>query len=179
MDRIGGIMGSLNTGHWLTIIGIVVAIILWSANHYLTARRERKKTEEPTPAVQATINRDSYPHGWRSVQLHIMPQDEQRNFQFENWCIKRARLLRPWWGAVLARAENDDYATRVFYPENPVRTLEGKSEGRPQRFALEFFIKFDGNDRGRKAKFKVSFAHAKKNRRHTTDVWATVPVDAL
>ena len=55
----------------------------------------------------------------------------------------------------MARAENDDYANGVFYPENLVRSLQGKAEGRPQRFALEFFIKFPGNDRGRKAQFKV------------------------
>lgn len=80
---------------------------------------------------------------------------------------------------MLARAVNDDYATGVFYPENPVRSLKGKAEGRPQRFALEFFIKFTGkDDKGKKAKFQVTFSHIKKRRRHTVRVWTPVPTNA-
>jgi hypothetical protein len=109
--------------------------------NYLAARRERKlKTYEATPEVRATINKDAYEGGWRSVQLHIAEPPEGRNFQLKNWYIVRASLLRPAWPVVLARAENDDYASRVFYANDPVRTLNGRGEGRPQRFALEFFI---------------------------------------
>ena len=80
---------------------------------------------------------------------------------------------------MLARAENDDYATGVFYPDKPVRSLNGKAVGRPQRFALEFFIKFTGeDDKGKKAKFKVTFSHIKKRRRHTVTVWTAVPMNA-
>jgi hypothetical protein len=136
VDRIAGII-NLFTAHWIAIVGPLVAIILWFGNHYIAARRERKKAQEPTPGVKATINRERYPGGWRSVQLHIMPRDRQPDFQYDNWCIERARLLRPWRGAVLARAENDDYAAGVSYPENPVRSLQGKAEGRGQRFALD------------------------------------------
>jgi hypothetical protein len=105
---------------------------------YLAARRERKlKKYEAIPEVRATINKDTYPGGWRSAQLHVVPRKQHQQFQFNyhDWCIERVRLLRPW-RAVLARAENDDYATAVFYPENPVRTLQGKAEGRPQRLEL-------------------------------------------
>ena len=80
--------------------------------------------------------------------------------------------------AVLARSENDDYAKGVFYPENPVRALAGKPEGLPQRFALEFFIKFKGGDKGQKAKFKVTFSRANDQMRRTVKVWATVPNNA-
>jgi hypothetical protein len=111
-------------------------------------------------------------------QLHIGAPAKQQNFEVTKWCIERARLLRPW-SAVLARAENDDYATAVFYPDNPVRALMGKAEGRPQRFALEFFIKFKGEeDRGKKAEFKVTFSHINKRHRHTVSVWAIVPANA-
>jgi hypothetical protein len=176
------LLNSLTIQHWLTIGAIFVAIIgvSFTAANYLAGRRERKlKTYEATPEVKATINRRGYEVGWRSVQLHIIAAPEQQNFKYENWYIERASLLRPWWDAVLARAENDDYATGVFYPDNPVRSLVGKAQGRPQRFALEFFIKFKAqDDRGRRAKFKVVFSHANKRRRHTVKVWTAVPEDA-
>jgi hypothetical protein len=181
MDGVVALLSSLTIQHGLTIVAIGVAIVFGSfgAANYLAGRRERKlKTFEGTPEVKATINRKSYADGWRSVQLHIVASSGQQNFNYANWYIESARLLRPW-RAVLARAENDDYATGVFYPDNPVRTLAGKGEGRPQRFALEFFIKFKGDDdKGKSAKFKVTFSHANKRRRHTVKVWATVPNDA-
>jgi hypothetical protein len=55
----------------------------------------------------------------------------------------------------------------------------GKGEGQPQRFTLEFFIHFkEDDDRGKRAKFQVTFARLNKPRRHTVRVWATVPPDA-
>jgi len=181
MDRAAAFIDSLNTSNWIAILAIIVAIIFGSftAANYLAGRHERKlKTYETTPEVKATINRTSYRDCWRSVQLHIVaPTEHPQNFQYGNWHIECARLLRPW-SAVLARAENDDYATGVFYPDNPVRALLGKAEGRPQRFALEFFIRFKGEDKGKKAKFKVTFSHINGRRRHTEKVWATVPTDA-
>jgi hypothetical protein len=177
VNDIAQIMSSLTPANWIAIAGIAIAVLLWLATQYLTARRERLKTYEPTPIVNATINRKSYREGWRSVQLHVVPVPEQQPIKYENWRIERATLLRPW-SAVLARAEKDDYASEVFYPENPTRALQGKVKGLPQQFALEFFIKFKGNDRGQKAKFKISFAHTTMRRRYTTKVWATVPLDA-
>ena len=107
---------------------------------------------ESTPEVKATINRDYYEGGWRSVQLHVAPPPDASNFRAGNWRIAIATLLKPAWPIALARAQDDDYAQRVFYPDNPVRTLSGKLEGRPQRFALEFFIHFrSGDDRGKRA----------------------------
>ena len=137
------------------------------------------KTHESTPEVKATINRDYYEGGWRSVQLRVAAPDAS-NFRAENWRITIATLLKkPAWPIALARAQNDDYAQRVFYPDNPVRTLSGKLEGRPQRFALEFFIHFrSDDDRGKRAKFRVTITRLNKPRTRTLKVWATVPADA-
>jgi hypothetical protein len=152
----------------LTAIGVTVAILNY----------QRGGRQEPGPAVKATINRKHYLGGWRSVQLHMVGSGEkQQDFEFENWRIERARLLNPS-DAILARAENDDYARGVFYPENPVRELIGKSDARPQPFALEFFIKFEGEDRGRTAKFSVTFSKLNSSRRRTSTVSAVVPSDA-
>ncbi|MDP1699787.1 MAG: hypothetical protein Q8L53_02355 [Aestuariivirga sp.] len=177
MDKIAETLNSFTPANWIAIAAILVAVLLWTATQYIAARRERSKTYEPTPLIKATINRKRYPDGWRSAQLHIVPGPDNQLFKYENWRIERANFLRPK-DAIMARAENDDYATEVFYPENPIRTLQGKHEGRPQRFALEFFLKFPGDDLGRKAQFKVSFAHAQKRRKHSTKVWATVPDNA-
>ena len=181
MDGFVAFIDSLNP-KLIAIAATIVAIIgvSFTAANYLAGRRERKlKTYEATPGVKATINRRSYEIGWRSVQLRLVAAPEQQNFKYANWHIEHAVLLRPWRGAVLARAENDDYATGVFYPDKPARTLSGKAEGRPQRFALEFFIKFkEQDDRGRRAKFKVTFSHASRQRRHSVKVWARVPNDA-
>lgn len=182
MNEIAALASSLSVSNWIAIIAVLIAAISLSFNvaNYLAGHRERKlKTYENTPLVKATINAQGYRGGWRSVQLHIVPAaDNQQNFSYGNWRIEGARLLWPA-SAVLARAENDDYATGVFFPENPVRALEGKAEGRPQRFALEFFIKFQGSeDRGRKAKFRVTFSRVSGQRRRTARVWAAVPADA-
>jgi hypothetical protein len=174
VEGVIAIISSFTRAHWIGIAGIVVGIILWLATQYLTVLRERRKNEEATPIVRATINKDTYRDGWRSVQLHIMGASEEQQLNYSDWCIKRATLLRPW-SAVLARAEKDDYATGVFDPKSTIRTLDGKAEGKPQRFALEFFIKFKGNDRGKRAKFKVAFARIAKPRVLTTKVWATIP----
>jgi hypothetical protein len=55
----------------------------------------------------------------------------RQNIAVNDWRIVRAALLKPAWPIVLARAENDDYASRVFYANDPVRALIGKPEGRP------------------------------------------------
>ena len=182
MESVATFIDSLNTGHWIAIAAILMGSFFGSFTvlNYLAGRRERKlRTYETTPEVKATINRKRYDGGWRSVQLHIIAPPEQQNFQVNNWHITHARLVRPWFGAVLARAENNDYATGVFFPENPLRALDGKADGRPQRFALEFFIHFKKeNDRGSAAKFKVSFSHSSKRRHHKAKMWATVPADA-
>ena len=180
MNRITAFVDSLTTGNWIAIIAIFVAIFFGSfaAANYLAGRKERKlKTSETAPRLKATINRKCYQGGWRSVQLHIDPPGEQQNFDYDRWCIKRAILLCPR-SARLARAKDDDYATGIFYPNAPVRQLQGKDEGRKQRFALEFFIRFQGDDQGREAKFKVTFEHVSGQRKYTSRVWATVPRDA-
>lgn len=181
MGQIAAFLASLNTGNWIALFAAIVAVISCSfaGANYFTGRQERKRrTFEATPTVKATVNATGYPHDWRSVQLHIVPQpDQDQNFKFEHWRIERAQLLRPR-DAVLARAENDDYATGVFYPESPVRDLVGKAEGRPQRFALEFFIKFEREDEPKTVKFKVTFSHVVQRRRHTVRVWANVPARA-
>lgn len=181
MAQAAAFIVSLNTSNWIAIVSVIVALVSCSftAANYLSGRRERKlRTYEATPTVKATINATEYPHRWRSVQLHIVasPGHEQ-NFQYGHWYIERAQLLRPL-SAVLARAENDDYASGVFYPENPMRTLLGKAEARPQRFSLEFFIRFKGVDTGKTAKFKVVFSHVAAPRRHTIRVSANVPASA-
>jgi hypothetical protein len=181
MEQVAAFLGSLNTGHWIAIVAIIVGSFFGSFTvaNYLAARRDRElKIYETTPEVKATINRTRYKGGWRSVQLHITAPSGQQNFTLTNWYIKRARLVRPW-RALLARAENDDYAIGVFYPNNPIRVLAGKTEGRLQRFALEFFMKFkDKDDKGKDAKFSVKLCHINERRRHTVRAWATVPADA-
>ena len=171
MPGIGVLIDGLTTQHWLTIAGLCIAVFIgyFNVTGQLAQRRERKlRTYEATPDVRATINATTYHSGWRSVQLHIAAPADEQNFRLENWHITKARLLRPWITAKLARAANDDYATGVFFPEVPVRMIAGRAAGRPQRFALEFFIKFkQQDDRGRRADFEVTYSHATKPRRRT------------
>jgi hypothetical protein len=178
MSQIAVFFASFNTSNWIAVFAAIIAVVSCSfaGANYLAGREERKRrTFEVTPTIKATINSTVYPHHWRSVQLHIVASPGQdQNFKYDHWHIERAQLLRPR-SAVLARAENDDYATGVFYPETPVRALVGKAEGRPQRFALEFFIKFKGEEEPKMARFKVSFAHVVQRRRYTVRVWAKVP----
>ena len=179
MDSAIAFANSLNAGNWIALIfGLVGTIgVSFTAANYLAGRRERKlRATEHVPKVKAIINRKRYEGGWRSVQLHMISGSED-NLTYANWRIERAQLLGPR-SVVLARAQDDDYATGVFHPENPVRVLDGKAEGRPQRFALEFFIKFEGEDRGQKVRFKVAFSRVTKSRRHTVTVGAAVPADA-
>lgn len=176
MEFVVALLQSLHAGIWVAIVGILITILLW----YLTPYRDRwHKEAEATSEVRAAINRGTYPGGWRSVQLHITGPPGANNFNVADWYIVRATLLRPAWPVVLARAENDDYATGVFFPNDPVRTLAGKAEGRPQRFALEFFIHFQvQDDRAKHAKFQVVFARTGERRRRSSKVWAEVPGDA-
>lgn len=182
MEGTAVFFSTLNTSNWIAIIAVCVAIISTSftAANYLAGRRERRLQKyEAIPAVKATINAKRYEDGWRSVQLHVVARPGyEQNFQYKNWRIEKVRLLFPW-RAVLARALNDDYATGTFYPERPVRRLDGKPEGRPQRFALEFFIKFKGPDKGKKAKFCVTYSHVGSPRRaRTVRLRAAVPSNA-
>lgn len=182
-DQIVAFVQSLNTSNWIAIIALAVSclsLFIAQAN-FRAGRRERNQRKmDEIPVVQATINKDTYPNGWRSVQLHLVPRNgDWRSFPSDDWRIVRARLIRPWYGVVLARAQNDDYAARIFYPDNPIRLLIGKAEGKLQRFALEFFIKFGREDRGGRAKFKVVYAHIKAEDLHIVKVWASVPMDAV
>jgi hypothetical protein len=172
----------INVGHWIAIAALCVAIVGCFATvaNYLTQRRDRlRSTSDSTPGVKATINGTRYEDGWRSVQLHILPPpgSEQKKFQYQDWCIRGARLLQPR-TATLARAQNDDYATGIFFPENPLRELTGKAEGRLQRFALEFFIKFKDERKEDKAEFLVTFAPVGSGRQRRMSVSATVPGNA-
>lgn len=171
-------MPALTLANWIAIGSVAAGMIGATAGtlNYLAGRRERQRVAQKSGArVQGTINAKYYRDGWRSVQLHMVPVEEgQPNFDYKSWRIERAELLRPR-NAVLARAADDDYATGVFYPENPVRLLLGKLEGRPQRFALEFFIKFPEGDTAGKAKFKVTFSQTKTGKLHTATVLASLP----
>src|SRR5262249_180668 len=160
------------------IVGVIVGP--FTIANFLSGYRERRQRRvDATPVAMATINQGVYEGGWRSVQLHLAPRGgDWRNFPLHAWIITRPRLLSPCPGALLARAQNDDYAAGIFFPENTVRLLEGKAEGMPQRFALEFFIRFNGPDRGKRARFKVDFRHVRDRRCHTVRVWAMVPPDA-
>lgn len=182
MQSFAAFIDTLTTGHCIAIVAILVGIFFGSFTvaNYIGARRERNaKTHETTPEVKATINKDYYAGGWRSVQLHVAAPPEQKNFKVDNWRITTACLLKPPWPVALSRAQNDDYAQGVFNPDDPVRALNGKVDGRPQRFALEFFINFRReDDRGRRAKFRVTIVRLNKPRTHTLKVWATVPADA-
>ena len=171
---------SLNTSHWIAIVAIATAIFFGSFTvaNYLAGRRERvAKERETTAIVKATINGTYYEHGWRSVQLHIVAASAKpKEFDYYSWRIEHARLLSPR-SAVLARADNDDYATGVFYPDLPLRELKGKAKG-PQRFALEFFIRFKDRDLGAVARFKVRFSNVHTGVVRTTKVAATLPDNA-
>jgi hypothetical protein len=167
-------MEGLTIGNWIGLIALGVAVVSASIAfaNYVANHRERR--EKGRPRIQATINAAGYEGGWRSVQLHVVPLDEdQRDFRIENWRIERAKLLRPK-TAVLARAADDDYASGIFYPEHPVRTLEGRTPSSPQRqFALEFFIRFSGAKHGQTAVFKVTFSHLKTGKRFTAKARAS------
>ncbi len=118
MGQVSTFISSLTTTNWLSIAAIVVAMFFgtFTALNYLAGRRDRKlKNAETLPEVKATINRKRYRDNWRSVQLHMVAQAGGQDFHYENWVIEGAQLLRPW-SAVLARAENDDYAIGAFYP---------------------------------------------------------------
>src|SRR4051812_40477208 len=109
MNQLAAFINSLNTSNWIAIIALIFSVIsvLIAAANYFAGRRERKlKTFEATPEVKATINRECYEDGWRSVQLHLVPPAEQPKFRYDDWQIKRARLLRPLFGTVLARAQD-------------------------------------------------------------------------
>jgi hypothetical protein len=98
MDEIAKLLASLNTSNWIAIVALLVSAVFgcFTAANYLAGRRERvQKRYDATPIVAATINRDSYASGWRSVQLHIAPPEDQPDFKYHNWSIKRAVLLRP------------------------------------------------------------------------------------
>jgi hypothetical protein len=159
----------------LVLAGIGVAIAILS---YRPALRVSKRNAAANVRINATINKDLYRNGWRSVQLHIGPADDNyHNFQGGRWRIVRARLVQPW-SAKLARAKDDDYASRVFYDGDPVRGLEGRAEGQ-QRSTLEFFIRFaDADDRGRRAQFVVTYSRANGQNRRKETVWTNVPINA-
>jgi hypothetical protein len=179
MNQAAALFVSLNTSNWIAVFAAAVAVVscAFAGANYLSGRQERRRrTFEATPTIKAAINATVYPDDWRSVHLHVVPSPGQdENFNHDHWHIECAQLLLPR-SAVMARAENDDYATGVFYPERPLRALVGKAEGRPQRFALEFFIKFRDEAEPKVARFKVTFAHVVQRRRHTIRVWAKVPV---
>ncbi len=171
-------MEALTLRDWLAIFAVLFAAgSLWFA-----FRRDWRDTRNAPPAssrpnVKTTINKKYYRDRWRSVQLHVVPSGVQPNFPYDQWRIYRARLISPR-SAILARAENDDYATGVFFPETPLREIEGKPRGKPQRFALEFFILFEGEERGQQARFKITYGPADESWRATKTFTATVPMDA-
>lgn len=161
---------------WLAIIAVLIAAgSFWFA--FRRDRRDTKTTSNARPRVKVTVNKTYYGDGWRSVQLHVVPSDIQPNFPYQQWRILRARLVAPH-SAALARAENDDYSTGVFFPEAPLREIQGRAQGRPQRFALEFFIRFQGDERGQQAKLKVTYGPADDGQPSTQTLTATVPLDA-
>lgn len=74
MEQIAAFARTLETGHWIAIIAIVIGSFFgtFTMLNYLAGRRERKlKTYETTPDIKATINRRRYKDDWRSVQLHV------------------------------------------------------------------------------------------------------------
>lgn len=114
---------------WLAILAVLIgAASLWFA--FRQDRRDTRNHASERPTVKAVVNRTYYRGGWRSVQLHVVPSDTQPNFPYQAWRIYNARLVSPR-GAVLASAENDDYATGVFFPENPLLEISGRPQGRP------------------------------------------------
>jgi hypothetical protein len=172
-------MSDLTIANWLSIAGVAVAAVSASiaATNFLASFRERRRNaRKSAPRVKVTINGTSYENGWRSVQLHIVAAGDGP-FQYGSWRIERATLLRPR-QAILARAADDDYATGVFYPEHPVRVLEGRADGRPQQFALEFFIKFPAEKNVHEAVFKVKFSNKDNGLRRTSVVCASLPPSA-
>lgn len=175
------ILSKLEVGHWIAIaFGCIGAVgVFYSVRNNRAALRERKESaREPGADVSVTINRKTYPGGWRSVQVHTRPELVAGQFDFGNWKILSVALTRPRHGVELARAKDDDYASGIFFPDDPVKLIEGKSENRPQRFALEFFIRFAGPDKGQRAQFKVAYSRTNGTRRTITKKWATVPDDA-
>jgi hypothetical protein len=165
---------------WVSFLLIALGILMFVLSRVLPDR-SIQSAPSSSPRVKAIINRERYPGGWRSVGLHIMPppgQESSFRFTKRGWRIDGAELLSPM-DAVLARAKDDDYATGEFYPEKPMRSLNGRPIGHVQPFGLEFFIKFDGaTDKERKAKFRVKLNHTEDPKlRHSIKVWTRVPSD--
>lgn len=169
-------MPELTVGNWIAIVGLFIASVSSSVGlaSFLATRRERRSNaNKDGPLIQANINADTYEGGWRSVQLHVVPRDDrEQNFPYQFWRIERAALIRPK-NAKLARAADDDYGSGVFYPEKPLRVLEGRRTG-SQRAALHFFIKFQGDERGQTAHFNVVYSHIKMGDRRTAVISAKV-----
>jgi hypothetical protein len=163
------------TPTWIALLLIASGISIFILSRVLPD--QPMQSASSIPGVKATINRDCYLDGWRSVQLHIMPPPgQEQTYSKHGWRIDGAKLVSPS-DAVLARAKDDDYASGEFYPEKPTRYLAGKPLGHVQPFALEFFIKFQGTtDKGRKATFQVTLNHAADPKlRRTIRTWTTVP----
>jgi hypothetical protein len=113
-------INSLTATNWIAFAALLVAMAAatFAGLNYFAGRRERRlKSFEFTPLIKAVINRQSYPGGWRSVNLHVVqkPGTEQ-TFKYASWRIERAKLLRPW-NAKLAPAEmattREAYSTRT------------------------------------------------------------------
>jgi len=166
----------LTVGNWIAIIALVVSFASASVSiaNFVSGRRDRQRSAAKNrPSIQAHINADNHEGGWRSVSLHVAPPEErEQNFPYQFWRIERVTLIRPK-NAKLARAADDDYHSGVFFPEAPMRELESARTG-SQRFALEFFIKFEGDEKGQVATFKVVYSHVKTGERYTASASTSV-----
>jgi hypothetical protein len=181
LEKLATVFDGFTVGNWLTVVSIAIALVFgyFAVSNNRAAIRERKaKARAEVPDAPIVINKTAYPGGWRSVQVHIKASPGAQSFSFGDWRVESVKLIRPLWGATLARAENDDYATGVFFSDEPTKFIAGKAPGRPQRFALEFFIRFRGRDQGRRARFKIIYSRLDGEQRRTVRKWVVVPPDA-
>jgi hypothetical protein len=104
-DGISAAPSTSNTGHWIAIVGILAGSWLVRSLERLAGRQSATQKLMKLPGGQATINKDTYEGGWRSVQLH-MPSLPECDFQLKNWYI--VRLSKTSLASRVTCAENDD-----------------------------------------------------------------------
>ena len=183
METISSVFAKLSVEVWIAIAALLVAIIAayFQAVPVIAARRDHRfRIQRELPGVKATINKTPSVDGWRSIQMHIVPQDNDWK-SIHSWRIRNAVLLSPR-RAKIAFARNDDSSLAGPIVGNSERMMSGRQEPNPQLFAMEFFICFPDTphaDRGTRAKFRVTIWRKEPLHDDIAHiVWAEVPGDA-
>jgi hypothetical protein len=166
------------------VFALIIAaagLLLAAVKFYIDWKDRHRRLEQEHPGVRAKINNSLSVDGWRIVQLHLTrPEVHKRHDDYNGWCIASVRLIKPR-RARLAFARDDDASMRGPIRLESQRSISGRLPGQPQRFALEFFIKFAGtpHDRAARACFKVEMSRSEPPASMMLYAWAEVPSTAL